>query len=558
MGEPEKSAEATKVAPPPQDPEAAAEAAAALLRAGEAEAAAILLARALAADAGSASDRLYVILVEALEKLGRAGEAADVRNELGTLLLRQRRFSEALALFDAILAASPTHLAARANRGAALSGLGRHDEAIKLLAALVEREPRPAIVNEYGNALLAAGRIDEAVAAFEHALAREPDNAMAVNNLAVALERRTASNPDPTPRDERAQAASIESVIEHYRRALALAPDAAIIHWNLALVLLMLGRFPEGWAEYEWRWRLQGFGEPDRNFAPPLWRGASPEALGGPLLVTMEQGFGDAIQFARYVPLLARRGYRVILEVARELHTLFQHSFGDLGVEVIARMDDPRIIAGDPRFAAHVSLMSLPQRFGTTLSTIPTEIPYLGADPVRAAHWRAALPPGFRVGLAWAGRPEHHNDRNRSLPFAALRPLLSTPGVQFVSLQKPPAEDAAAAATDAAPPLRLGSRLTDFAETAAVIAGLDLVIAVDTAVAHLAGALGRPCWLLLPSPADWRWLLGRADSPWYPTLRLYRQAIPGDWDGVVARVARDLALRARERARNDSDGIPHP
>ncbi|HOT84086.1 MAG TPA: glycosyltransferase family 9 protein, partial [Candidatus Defluviicoccus seviourii] len=293
----------------------------------------------------------------------------------------------------------------------------------------------------------------------------------------------------------------------------------------------------DGWREYEWRWRVPGFTTPARSFAAPAWDGAP--LAERTLFVHAEQGLGSAIQFVRYVPLVAAQGGRVVLECQPPLKRLFEGALASPNGPV-AQL----IVKGDalPAFDVHAPLMSLPHLLRTKLATVPARVPYLTAPADACARWaeRLASAPRPRVGLTWAGNRNHPNDRNRSLAADALASLVRAGAASFFSLQVGQAEGTAAfpagTVTDLAP------ALTDFAETAAVISGLDLVISVDTAVAHLAGALAKSCWLLLPEPAEWRWLVRREDSPWYPTFRLFRQRARGDWVDVVARVTAALKL----------------
>jgi hypothetical protein len=298
--------------------------------------------------------------------------------------------------------------------------------------------------------------------------------------------------------------------------------------------LLQQGRLLEGWEEYEWRWQLKEFPTPKRPFQYEQsdrrrWRGE--DLAGRTILLHAEQGVGDTIQFLRYVPLVAARGGKVILEIQRELRRLVQNIPGAQQV----------IIAGDelPDFQLHCPLMSLPLAFGTTLETIPADIPYLHADPGDVEKWRERLgdQSRMRIGLAWAGNPAHKKNAERSIDASLLAPLASVANVQYHSLLAMPLPKLPAGliVTDHS------NELHDFADTAALIANLDLVIAVDTAVAHLAGAMGKKVWTMVSYFPDWRWMDDREDSPWYPTLRLFRQKAPGDWASVIARVARALS-----------------
>jgi hypothetical protein len=289
----------------------------------------------------------------------------------------------------------------------------------------------------------------------------------------------------------------------------------------------MQGRYARGWAEHEWRWQYRSFPASPRHTDSPSWRG---DALAGRRLLTWaEQGLGDTLQFVRYTRLLAQRGANVVLEVQPELLRLMRESLPE--VEVVARGTVPR------RFDLQAPLLSLPHLLDTRVETIPADVPYLHAQPERVAAWAQRLgePDGrLRVGLAWAGSPSFQNDRQRSLPVRHLAHLAEIPGVEWFSLQKNPAEP---------PPLELSdwtTELVDFADTAALMMHLDLVISVDTAVAHLAGALARPVWVLLPHPPDWRWFLDRTDSPWYPTARLFRQPRSADWSTVMHDLTAEL------------------
>ncbi|WP_431857431.1 tetratricopeptide repeat protein [Azospirillum sp.] len=497
-------------------------------------------------------------LAMALEAAGRAWEAADAWSQLGTLLYAQRRHEQAVGVFEKALSVFPGHLGAGANLGAALQALGRHAEAVERLSALLTGNPEEAeAYNNLGNAQMGAGDVEAAIASYRRAIALRLDYFEAYSNLGLALAQRrpgdsSAEEGDlPSGEDVAGTLVNLGNarggldptpgVRECYEKALELRPDFPPAHWNLGLCLLLHGDFAQGWKEYEWRWRWSGFGEEPRPFAQPVWQGEPPLAVGGTLLVTAEQGFGDTFQFTRYLPLLAERGYDVAFEVQAPVFTLLWHSLGRHGVRVVPRTETPARVHDDLAFARHVPLMSLPERFGTLLETIPATVPYLFAEPTRQALWAdrldAAAGPRRRIGIAWKGRPLHSRDRERSMPPSALAPLLAVPDAQFFGVQKH--EDGAA---DAPPGvLPLDGLLHDFSETAAVVANLDLVITVDTSLAHLAGAMGRPVWVLLPFSPDWRWLLDRADSPWYPTMTLFRQKRAGDWDGVVAEVARRLS-----------------
>lgn len=437
----------------------------------------------------------------------------DAIGQRGDILLRLGRPAQALAAFDAALVRAPHHVAAAVSRGTALAGLGRHADALAQFDAVLAVTPHPVASYNRGNALADLGRHAEALAAYDQAIAAVPNHVAAWNNRGRALQ---ALN-------RHAEA------VENYDRALATEPNNADAHFNKSLALLTLGDYPRGFAAYEWRWRRTGMVA--QKVGRPLWLGEYPVA-NRVTLATAEQGLGDTIQFARYVPLLARSNARVVLEVAPELKGLMSRLPG--AAQVIARGE------ARPPFDLHCPLGSLPLAFKTEFATVPSGIPYLQACPRRLAHWRDRLerfaPP--RIGLAWAGNPAHPNDVNRSIPLARLAGVWSDIDARFVNLQRD-LRSGDRELLAAAPTVDFTAEIADFDDTAALVANCDLVIAVDTSVAHLAGAMGRPVWVLLPFVPDWRWTMS-GSSPWYPTAKLYRQAAPGDWQAVVAQVRDDL------------------
>jgi tetratricopeptide (TPR) repeat protein len=458
------------------------------------------------ADALASFDKALAIDPASIDALGNRGD----------VLLALRRPAEALACFDKILSVAPGHAEARANRGAALAALARHAEALADFEAALAAGPNPIVFYNRGLALASLGRPAEAVAAYDRTLALVANHAAAWSSRGVALQ---ALNRHA-------------DAIASFERAIAIEPDFADAHFNKSLALLAIGDYPRGQAEYEWRWKRSGTEPLRHKFGRPLWRGDD-APQGKTILLHAEQGLGDTIQFARYVRLLGRAGANAILETHPELKPLLARLEGCRSV--IARGETR------PAYDFHCPLGSLPLAFKTELSSVPTEIPYVSADAERVNHWRPRLEAlgGPRVALVWAGNAAHANDLHRSLPLALLRPLWAGDVARFVSLQRDlRAGDGEILAE--APVLALGSELADFDDTAAVLAGCDLLITVDTSVAHLAGAMGRPVWLLLPFSSDWRWTAQSDRSPWYPSVRLYRQPQPGDWESVVARVAGDL------------------
>lgn len=443
---------------------------------------------------------------------------------LGVLLAKLGRFDAAEQHYRAAIALVPDGAQAYANLALLLEARGRMDEAEQCQRQALARAPDSAQIHtNLGNLLAAGQRDDEAEQCYRRALALDAGAASAHSNLGVLLTERG--------REDEAE--------QCFRRALALNPRYPLAQRNLGYLLLRQGRFAEGWPHHEAR---NDPGLPDAGaFAFPQWQGQS--LAGKSLLMWPEQGLGDIIQFCRYVPLLKKRGAaRITLACRAPLAGLMRTLDG---VDAVLVLGESAIQVGAHDYWTYIQ--SVPLHCGTVLDTIPAPIPYLRAAPETMRAWAARLPAGgARIGLAWQGNPGHANDRHRSLPGrATLAALWSVPGAQFISLQMGGRGEASASASEALPVTDLGGAIGDFADLAAIIEQLDLVICVDTAIAHLAGALGKPCWVLLPAyKTDWRWLRGRDDSPWYPgTLRLFRQRASGDWTVVVA----ELTAALRER-----------
>lgn len=443
----------------------------------------------------------------------------QVQQNRASALLTLKRPQDALAALDPVIAREPRNAPALVNRGIAKAELGQHADAlIDFDAALTSTPFNATVLYNRGNALLALGRPAEAIADYDRAIAILPTHLLSWNNRGRAQQLLNRH---------------VDAVVS-LSRAIELNKDFADAHFNLAMSLLTLGNVQQGFTEYEWRWKRTGVTDLRRNYRKPLWLGEYP--LGRKtILLHAEQGLGDTIQFARYAPLLARSGARVVLEVQPELKTLLSALPGVAACH--ARGE------ALPAYDVHCPLGSLPLALETTPTDIPAGMPYLKADEERIAKWRPVIDalPGKRVALAWAGQIHHANDSNRSIALAALEPLFAAQGISFVSIQRELRDNDAATLSRHANVTHLGDRLDDMADTAAVASLVDLTIAVDTSVVHLAGALGRPVWVMLPFTPDWRWLQSGEHSPWYPEARLFRQPEIGDWPAVVARLRDALA-----------------
>jgi hypothetical protein len=446
--------------------------------------------------------------------MGVGGSRAAALSERGVLALRANRPFEALRLFDDAIAAAPRFAVAHFNRGVALKLLGRPLDEIAAYDQALELQPGfPEALNGRGVALHGLNRFEETLTSYDRALAARPAYLDAQINRSIALK----------------EMRRLDEALAAAERALALAPDHPEAHWNAAMCRLMMGDYRRGFAEYEWRWRRPPLNRGHGGFAQPQWQGE--DIAGRTLLLHAEQGLGDTIQFCRYAPLVAARGARVVLEVQPALKPLLA------GLEGVSQL----VARGGalPSFDLHCPLMSLPHACATTLDTVPARVPYLAAAPDRVASWRTRLAatPSPRIGFVWAGNRNHRNDRNRSIPLARLAPLFES-GATWISLQQDVRPDDRAILEARANVVSDAiDGIGDFAETAALVAALDAVVTVDTSIAHLAGALAKPAHILLPYVGlDWRWLVGRDDSPWYPTARLYRQSAPDGWDGAIADV----------------------
>jgi hypothetical protein len=431
----------------------------------------------------------------------------------------------------ALIVATAMHGAVK--QAAALARARRYEDALLAYESVLAKNGNDlGVLNECGGLHRTLGRPQAALGYFDRALKLAPFTVELLINKGTAL---VALN-------------RFAEALDCFSAAAAVEPGRAEAQYNASLVRLRLGDFAAGWRGYEWRWRKADWAASRRNFSAPVWLGREP-IKGKTILLHAEQGLGDTMQFIRYAPLVAGRGARVILECQAELTGLLGNVEGV--AQVVARGETL------PDFDMHCPLLSLPLAFGTLVETIPNVVPYI-APPLPYLHkWvqRIAGVASPRIGLVWAGNPTHYNDRNRSIALAALEPILGIDGLHFVSLQK------SATAADVTR-LRqfenvtpIGDELADFADTAAVIAMLDVIVTVDTATAHLAGAIGKVAALLLPFSADFRWLVERGDSPLYPTARLFRQTALGDWNEPVERLRRELKGVARRPQRQRAAAI---
>jgi tetratricopeptide (TPR) repeat protein len=443
-------------------------------------------------------------------------------NNCAVLLLQSKRFEEALVKLNLCDELQPDHATTLNGRGMALHNLNRFEEALSDNRQAQALDPTNAdICNDIGAALQKLSRDEEALEWFDRALDLRPNCVAALNNKASTL----------------SGIQRFDEAVMVYRDMKRIDPENAEPDWNVALIELRTGDFEAGWAGREARWKIPSFSAgyyPE--FSEPAWFGAEPIA-GKTILLCSDEGLGDAIQLARYVPMVAARGAQVILVVPDPLCTLLS---GLTGVSQCL----PKLLGALPAFDFHCPLSRLPLAFGTRLDTVPAGTSYLPAPGAgRVQGWEARLGPHtkLRVGLVWSGRPTHTNDHNRSIPLRMISRILNVDAT-FVSLQKEPRPDDRAALLERSEIVDLTADLTDFAETAALISCLDLVITVDTSVAHLAGALGCPTWILLPHTPDYRWLLDRDDSPWYPTVRLFRQTETRDYASVLDRVRTELLM----------------
>ncbi|MGO9802682.1 MAG: tetratricopeptide repeat protein [Steroidobacteraceae bacterium] len=466
------------------------------------------------------------------QSLAIASGDARVHHQRAVALLSLQRYGEALAGLECALALSPDEFGAHLHRGVVLEHLDRHEQALRSFDRVVELNgPSAEVLNNRGAALVMLARPGEALEAFREAIECNPDGVGAYTNAAHVLQA----------------LGRFPEALQTFDRALAIEPDHTGSQWGKSLLKLTLGEFEQGWPLYESRLRLENRREQVREFAVPRWSG-SQTLTGKNILVHAEQGLGDTVQFSRYIPLLEAQGARVIFELPEDLSKLM----------VSLRMRGALLTRGEPPppLDYHYPLLSLPLAFQTQLHTIPGGVPYIAADAAAVADWRARLRalPGLKIGLNWQGHAATEKQpwlRGRSFALSCAAPLARVPGVSLVSLQKGTAAEQRAsvefgsALAQLTDPLNIGADAV--MESAALISALDLVVTSDTFFAHLAGALGVPVFVALQTVPDWRWLLDRSDSPWYPTIRLFRQREPGDWAEVFERVAHEVAALVGKR-----------
>ena len=445
---------------------------------------------------------------------------------LGLVFISLKRQEKAIQAFQEAIKIKPDYADAHYNLGLALKKQQQFGKAVLNFRHIIKLTPDDAdAYYNLGNAYEALGRYEPAVENYQLAIKKNGGFAGAFNNLALVLKAM----------------GRIDEAISYFRETLRLQPGLADAHWNLSLALLINGQFEEGWKEHEWRFRRgkRSTIYPHR-FGISLWDGSS--FTGKRLFVHSEQGFGDTLQFIRYLPMVKRLGGTVIFEAFGPLLEIMR---GFPGIDELVELSPDRRHVENCDY--YVPLMSLPMLFATDIPTIPSSIPYIFADPEKAGRWKNRIDKkGYKIGIVWAGKPEHENDGNRSCAIEHFFTLAGIRGIELYGLQKGGAARQAETLGGMKRIINFDRELKDFSETAAAIENLDLVISVDTAAAHLAGAMGKPVWTLLPHAPDWRWLLERDDSPWYPTMRLFRQPARGDWDSVLDRVKDELQKLTRD------------
>lgn len=460
---------------------------------------------------------------------------ADAHNNLGAILQEQDKLNEAIACFVKAISLKPDYAEAHNNLGTTFQELGRLDEAMASYHKAIEIMPDHAEVhNNIGTVFQEQGKLEASIEKYKKAIALAPDHAKAHNNIGAALQEQGKYN----------------EAMAFYRQAITLKPDYAEAHLNRSFILMLMGNLEEGWPEYEWRLRTKD--RIPRTFPQPEWDGVPLQ--GKSVLVHAEQGFGDTIQFVRYLPMIKARGGRVIFECQKTLLRLLKNNMGiDEIVEQSLNYEQLK------QFDVHIPLLSLPGIFGIKKDTLSSAAPYIKVDPDLVTQCRSRLSDhgAFNVGIVWTGKTSYkYVYYKRSCSLSDFAPLADIPGLAFYSLQKGPASKEAEKPPHGMKIIKLDDELNDFTDTAALIANMDLVISIDTSVAHLAGAVGKPVWNLLSFAPDWRWFPNRIDSPWYPTMRLFRQTQPNDWNDVFRQVKKALLHKLTTERQRTSAGKP--
>ncbi|HVT87531.1 MAG TPA: tetratricopeptide repeat-containing glycosyltransferase family protein [Tepidisphaeraceae bacterium] len=487
------------------------------------------------------AEAIYLQIIE------KQSEHPDALHLLGAVKLQAGQVTEALRLIEHAIRLAPEIADFHCTYGQALGNSGEKELAIESLQRAIKLQPNyPEAFNNLGNILQSQGELEQAIGFYEQALSLRPNFAEAHNNLGDALRKQRRLSEAISHLDNAVRlrpdfadahnnlgvalrdAGQFEQAIASYQRSIALRPDWPSPHHNLALARLLLGDLETGWPEYEWRLRVPGLAGSHRKVDGRRWNG---ECLDGKTLyIHCEQGLGDTIQFVRYLPLVAERGAKIVLRSQPEWVRLLEQ------LPCISRIISDS--DAEPAFDVHCPLLSLPLIFETRIDTIPSGIPYVKAGEESSSRWRKRTS-GLvhqKIGLVWTGREGHYDDQNRSMKFDQFKPILQLPDLHFFSLQKGYAKPQGETTSI----IDWTDDLNDFADTAGLIQNLDLVITVDTAVAHLAGAMDKPVFVLLPFVPDWRWLLGRNDSPWYPTMRLFRQPVHYDWETPIRQIVASI------------------
>ncbi len=436
-------------------------------------------------------------------------------NNLGNLLHQIGRKEEAEVNYRQALVIHPRYVEAIANLGDLLQVNGKLSEALELYdQARANGDCSPELLYNEGNAYLQQDRLLEAIERYEGAVKLNPSLPQPYSNLGVAY--LSTGNP--------------RKAMQCYQKAISLSPDFVDAHWNRSLLWLITGNYEQGWPEHEWRWRLKKYMR--RQFQQPLWNGE--EFRGKRILLFAEQGLGDTIQFIRYAPMVKALGGSVIIETQPPLAALLRSC---PGIDEVVIQNDPL-----PEFDWQVPLICMPRIFQTKVETVPQSVPYLRIPEGFVPPVLPPLPEGKKkIAICWAGSPTHDNDRNRSCPIEALAPLFEDSRFTWVSFQKGPAVEKLKTFPAAKSVVNWGDHFRDFVDTAWATQQVDLILAVDTSVVHLAGALGRPTWLMIPFNPDWRWMLERSDTPWYPTMQIFRQSKPQDWPGLISTIHATLS-----------------